>query len=141
MQIPGRIRRGDSQQKNELHRPQTLRAPNYRLRRASEGELQLLYPAQPRMRECEAAFKSRVGEQFLIERSVIERQDIRHTILALQDLAQLTDDSGGVALAQAGDNQLPTGEVRQRDLSGSIEREINVHGRVTGLRLLRWRRD
>src|SRR5258708_6390296 len=118
MQITGRIRRGDSQQKNELHRPQTLRAPNYRLRRASEGELQLLYPAQPRMRECEAAFKSRAGEQFLIERGVIERQDIRHTVFALQGLAQLTDDSGRIALAQVRDDQLRTGKVRQRYLSG-----------------------
>jgi len=48
--------------------------------------------------------------------------------LALQDLAQLDDDIGGVALPQPRHDQRRPGVIGQRDQGSSIESHLRKHG-------------
>ena len=108
-----------------------LAAPDNRLRRAPERKLQPLHPAQARVREGQAAIEGRIGQQLLVERGLIEGQHVRHTALALQDLAQLADDAGRVALPQPRHDQRRAGVIRQRDGCSNVHCRFRRHGWAT----------
>ena len=80
--------------------------------------------AQARVRERQAAIERRVGQQLLVERRLVKRQDVRHSTLALQDLAQLADDPRRVTLAQLRHDQPRPGVIGQRDWNRNVDRRF-----------------
>ena len=68
--------------------------------------MQFFDPIEAAVREGQAAGQRGGIQKLLIQGRMIERQDVVHTPLPLQYLAQLADDSRRVPLAQFRLNQL-----------------------------------
>src|ERR1043166_4198321 len=83
------------------------------------------------MRESQTAAQSRIRQQFLVKRRMVEGQNIGHGILPVQNLAEFTDDTGGVVFAQMRHNQLGTGKIGQGELGEGIEHGSSAFPRRT----------